>query len=992
MSIAREATMIIKDHVAKANQANTHPAKLLVLSSLLGKLFGVGLEELIPGIESKLGSKLWGLRGSADLVFSNVVFEVKVDLRREVDDAERKLIKYLQVLHEREPKRRSIGIATDVLESKAYVPVLKRGQVVDLREIGSINIAVASSSDSVLWLDSFIFSEPKIRPSAQDLRWRFGPSSPTYSIAVDGLRSLWSEVESEMDAKLKLDLWAKNMEIVYGGKPELSSFIDHTYLVTLVKLIVYLRLSGDNVVSEDRIRRALTGEYFSSYGIANLIEEDFFAWTLQPKVAGNALRLVCDLTKELLRYDFSQIDEDFFKEIYQEIVERGERHRIGEYYTPEWLVQLTLGEATRLSSGGNQSFPRTLDPACGSGTFLCNTIHMVREDIYNKGEPPDQILDFIVSNVVGVDVNPLAVIIARANYLIALGDLLQLGKPIIIPVYVADSIQMPGVKTTLAPGGGVTVYEVDADGHPIQIPKSVIVQKAVLSQVFEALKDAAGTYKARAERNEALEIFRRRASTLLSADEFEVLKASFNTIMTLVDKGLDSIWIFILNNVYAPIALTESKFDMVVGNPPWIAMRYVENKNYQDFLKDQVFKYDLLDRTQVHLFTQMETATLFYSRSSDLYLKEGGIMAFVMPRSVLTGALHHANFKQFKKPRMRLIKIHDLEDVSPLFNVPSCVLIAVRGEETAYPVLARKYSGRLPEKNVRLAEAIRHLSANDYMYEAPEIPTCYSYYYDHIKAGAAIYPRCLFFVEFRVHPTLGISMKRPLVTSLKRTAEKEPWKAIKLESNVEENFIFASLLGGDLLPFGYVTLRPIILPLEQHGSRYRLVDVDELRTRGYRDMANWLSNVQRGWEEKGTEKAKKNFPRIINAVNYQMLLTSQSPLTRFMVVYNSSGTNIVSCVIDKQHLGLFTILRASIKPINYIADKDTRLYETDNELEAHYLCAILNSNIVNDAIKPLQTRGLFGERHIHRRPFMLPVPKFDKNNHLHIKLAELMVC
>jgi len=272
MSVATEATMIIKDHVAKANQVHRHQAKLEVLLSLLKELFGVKLEELLPGIETRLGSKLWGLRGSADLIFSNVVFEVKVDLDKELDDAERKLIKYLQVLHEREPERKSIGIATDAIRFKAYVPILKHGQVVDLREIGSIDIATAIPSDSVLWLDSFIFSQPKIRPSAQDLKWRFGPGSPTYSIAVDCFRYLWSEVEGEKDVKLKLDLWAKSMEIVYGSKPKLNSFIDHTYLVTLVKLIVYLRLSGDNMVKEDRIRRALTGEYFSSYGIGTSLK------------------------------------------------------------------------------------------------------------------------------------------------------------------------------------------------------------------------------------------------------------------------------------------------------------------------------------------------------------------------------------------------------------------------------------------------------------------------------------------------------------------------------------------------------------------------------------------------------------------------------------------------------------------------------------------------------------------------------------------------
>jgi len=64
-------------------------------------------------------------------------------------------------------------------------------------------------------------------------------------------------------------------------------------------------------------------------------------------------------------------------------------------------------------------------------------------------------------------------------------------------------------------------------------------------------------------------------------------------------------------------------------------------------------------------------------------------------------------------------------------------------------------------------------------------------------------------------------------------------------------------------------------------------------------------------------------------------------------------------------------------------------YETDDELEAHYLCAMLNSDMVNKAIKPFQSKGLFGEGHIIRRPFMLSIPRFDLNNSEHARLAEL---
>jgi hypothetical protein len=64
-------------------------------------------------------------------------------------------------------------------------------------------------------------------------------------------------------------------------------------------------------------------------------------------------------------------------------------------------------------------------------------------------------------------------------------------------------------------------------------------------------------------------------------------------------------------------------------------------------------------------------------------------------------------------------------------------------------------------------------------------------------------------------------------------------------------------------------------------------------------------------------------------------------------------------------------------------------YETDNEMEAHYLCAVLNSSIVDELIKPIQTEGLYGERDIIRRPFMFSIPKFNPNELIHKRLAEL---
>jgi len=362
-----------------------------------------------------------------------------------------------------------------------------------------------------------------------------------------------------------------------------------------------------------------------------------------------------------------------------------------------------------------------------------------------------------------------------------------------------------------------------------------------------------------------------------------------------------------------------------------------------------------------------------------------------MPRSVLTGAFHHVNFKKFEKPKMKLLKIFDLEEVSPLFKVPSCVLIAVKDGETNYPVLARKYVGKLPEKNIKLIEAVKYLTASDYMYEPPAISVRYSFYHDKVKQGATIVPRSFWFIDFDIHPTLGIDINRPLVKTADDALKeaKTPWRDIELRGNIEADFIYATLLGGDLIPFGYYKLRPVILPIEPKSTGYTLLDVDDLRNRGFIFMAEWLENCQRLWEENATKRSLEDYPRIISWLDYMGKLSSQNPNKRYIVLYNTSGTNLVSCVVDKKSLPAFQVLKAKLAPRGFVAESKTYFFETDDEMEAHYLCAYLNSNVVNDMIKPLQPRGLFGERDIHRRPFMLPIPKFNENYQLHIRLAEL---
>jgi type I restriction-modification system DNA methylase subunit len=233
--------------------------------------------------------------------------------------------------------------------------------------------------------------------SVQALRETFGSTSHTYRNIRENLEALWKEVRDEQSIKAKVDSWASTIRTFYGYEPDISLFLDHTYLNILAKIAVYLKFEK-SPPNRDEIRNIIRGKYFTAKGIANFHEEDFSLWLLSPKIEDESLALFCDLSDALANYDFSKIDEDIFREIYEEIVEREERHKAGEYYTPEWLVQLILNDALALWE--KKDIPKILDPACGSGTFLYRTIKILLE----KGIS----LRDIIKNVGGIDINPIA--------------------------------------------------------------------------------------------------------------------------------------------------------------------------------------------------------------------------------------------------------------------------------------------------------------------------------------------------------------------------------------------------------------------------------------------------------------------------------------------------------------------------------------------------------------------------------------------------------
>lgn len=994
-------------------RANTEPTRAHLFLELIRQTFGslsAGYAELLlPELESSVSIKqaTLAVQGRIDALLSNLVIEFKRQLdANTLADARDKLKKYIAALYSQN-KRDYLALASDGVNFIVYLPSAPASpglspDQVSLNQVDALDITTTGAREVYLWLDRYLLAERLITPYTGYFVDQFGNRYfRTYILPY--LQSLWEQNKSNYQGLYRE--WADYLSIVYGTRVESEQlFLRHTYLATLAKLIAYQIFSVGKSPSPSLIRDILNGSAFKEWGIINFIEEDFFSWLGRHEQGINIVR---ELVQRLSRFNMARMDEDVLKGIYQNLVDPEERHDLGEYYTPEWIAQRMV--RCLLKPDPSKS---VLDPGCGSGTFLATAIRYKLHNMLLRG---DELLRHILHTVIGIDIHPLAVTIAKTNYLLALRPLLKARFGFLaIPIYMADSLQPQAQQRDI---NGVNVYEKIIDEETsLYVPAAG--DPAAIDEMVEAARRYAADLAHEPESKPSILTYLRampRISRLidnhqLTEGHISVLQNTGQALAKLINDPQhgDTIWAFVLKNFYKPAFLLHT-FDVVVGNPPWLSYRYVDNPDYQAVLKRLITEHYTL-ATKAELMTHMELATLFFLASAENYLKEDGDIGFVMPRAILTADQHDIFRKgKYKHLQLGFWRIDDLYEVGPIFKekggtVPPCLLFARKRAETPNSIPGYKLKGRLPGRNLSLEDVDTNLSISPVEFslvthgqrsyitsEAPSITIQEgrSYYYSEFRNGASIQPRQFWFIDIPVHPELGLNSAKPFVRSSLRAIEraKSEYQGVKLEGNVEAQYLYATLTSSEVLPFAHFPFLPVILPLRCESGVYILCDREWAQREGFPGLASWLKEAEQLWRQRRGVKAAQ--ADVYGWLDYRHKLTSQSPETPFKVLYIASGTHLAACVVDCSHGLEITVDGVTIPLQHFVAETKTYYCETCDRNEAMYLLSILNSEIIDKLVKPLQSRGLFGERDFHKKPLEFPVPKYDPMMAEHQRLAEL---
>lgn len=376
--------------------------------------------------------------------------------------------------------------------------------------------------------------------------------------------------------------------------------------------------------------------------------------------------------------------KDLIKNIYHYLLPQKLRHSLGEYYTPDWLAEF-LVEKMEIDFSKKV---RLLDPSCGSGTFLAIAISRIKDQVSDSTKHLHQILE----SVIGIDLNPLAVISAKTNYIIALSEYLNEidEKGIDIPVYLSDSLLAPLEYQSKTK----SYYSLPTKVGAFKIPVSLIETdnlNSLLNLVIECvdIELELPSFKSKYED----------LSFSLPDEDNKLILNFYEELLDLQKRGLNGIWAKIIKNIFAPSFF--EKFDYIVGNPPWINWQSLPEE-YRNSIKKywEDYKIFLHKGLTARLGSSHDDICVLLTYVvMDKYLKNQGKLGFVMPQNLIQASGGGDGFRRFRikdNEFVGVLEVDDFSKVQPFSDIGAsnkpATYILRKGEKTKYPVDYIKWS------------------------------------------------------------------------------------------------------------------------------------------------------------------------------------------------------------------------------------------------------------------------------------------------------------
>ncbi len=234
----------------------------------------------------------------------------------------------------------------------------------------------------------------------------------------DDLKQLIIKTQKEVSDKFKLNnefkIWQKT-----ENKPDQNKFCmetSYTFLNEIILLWVCKdkKILNFEIIQTNQQLTSLKQEALQIY--SHVFINNIFNWYMPEPL------LLQEITNIFNKYNFSQIDRDILGKLYEQFITREERKKLGQFYTPEAIIDYILDQTGYIDNIENK---KIIDISCGSGGFTTRAANRLINNLKNdKNNDKINIVEKVINNIYGMDINPFACYLAETNLLIQLLDLI----------------------------------------------------------------------------------------------------------------------------------------------------------------------------------------------------------------------------------------------------------------------------------------------------------------------------------------------------------------------------------------------------------------------------------------------------------------------------------------------------------------------------------------------------------------------------------------
>lgn len=901
-----------------------------------------------------------------------------------------------------------VGILSDTVRWYAYKISLEqlpeenctRDNIV-LIEIESIDCSTVndiSATNLVRFLYKYLGRIGARPVTAYSISKDLGFESPFCQTHIDSLSVIITKAfeDNPKYGDLIAELWCSFVSYLreegVSDKFDFKTYVDEFYILILGKLICADYLENKSLSStEIELKAILNGTFFENKGLINVVEYDYFGWLNNDPYLTELLPVAQAIQQDLVAYNFkTKPDEDLFGRLMAQLANRSQRILLGQEMTPSWLSYKLV---KHVSENIPPSEPlKFIDMCCGSGSMIVETVKIAKERITADDSQlsDERKLQLLIQSITGFDIDPLAVMLSKINWILTSIDWLQpLGThSISIPVYHADSLFAKTPVSINNDGEDKPVYSLKIAEHSIDLPAFIITPE--FCRLFDILVDT--SYRV------VTDILEKKPA-ILSENElniyYESIKSDIEIEITdeqkkqilkflqdLIEKidllnkdGRNGVWAYILRNSFRP-GLVTGQFNGLVSNPPWLALSKIANNPYQQILKHKAESFGIKPPGSSHL--HIELATIFLLHGIQKYLVDSAFIGCIVPDTVLNGH-HHNPFRKFQFYMSSNSIAFDITEIwkiqEHVFKNNAIVLFGTKAEpdmDIEVPIagqIALVDGSLLPitfyrnKQGERTAWSEQNLSNGAIGFYVPA----------NFRQGADIMPRNLLFYETTpsTNPNfLNAKSINPTTSTLAFTVRgAKKHKNFNLSQRLLPKELFFDIITSNLLtPFDLAPVQKALLPIRKNNAYiWEMIPNTELNAKGIVTL-NTFREICRE-----IDSSNGNVSTLFNLLDTRGKLTQQIIYDEgYIVMTGAGGGKVCSTYISL----------ADYDTTKIIIDQTIYWAQVNTEDEAIYLSGLLNSESINLIIEDFQPRGAFGKRHVHKLPFGV-TPPYDSEQAAH---------